>query len=255
MAAVLLAVAACLSSCRSGYTVVGAEGRRIPLTAAFDSCPDTEAVRLLSPYQEAVRSQMSAVIGRAARRLESYRPESPLSDLLTDIIRQTAVRQTGTAIDVAVMNIGGIRNLLEEGDITVGDIYEVCPFENRLAVVMLAGKDLSELFRQIAATGGEGLSGAELLLTKEGRLLRATVGGHPIDPKAVYRVATIDYVAEGNDRMEAFRQALSVRFLPGCLLRESVMDYVKACTAEGRPVDAVTGRRIVVDDREEGGNS
>mgnify|MGYP000027270014 FL=1 len=188
---------------------------------------------------------MTPVIGHSARKLEAYRPESPLSNLMADILCEGAKSKLGISVDVGVMNVGGIRNILNEGDITFGSIYEISPFQNALSVVVLKGEDLLELFQQIAAVHGEGLSGARLVISKDGRLLRAEVGGKPVDPAKEYRVAAIDYLAEGNDRMEAFKKATSRTEPQDAVLRDLFIDYVKQCEAKGVFVNAEIEGRIV----------
>lgn len=249
-AGVVACVAATLA-CRSGYRVVEVSGERIPLTARYDECLDPVAERILAPYKEKVERTMSEVVGRAVRTLRAYRPESPLSNLVSDIIRQTAAERTGMAIDMAVMNMGGIRNLLEEGEVTVGDIFQMCPFENELVVVTLSGDVLLELLEQMAACGGEGVSGASLVISTDRRLLEAKVDGRPVRPDRDYRVATIDYVAEGNDKMTAFKRAKEVHKVPDGLLREVLMEYVRHCTQAGIQLDAHEERRIRTERKEE----
>ena len=55
--------------------------------------------------------------------------------------------------------------------------------------------------------GGEGLSGARLVITKDGKLKDAKINGQEIEPDKLYTVATLDYLAEGNDGMTAFLEA------------------------------------------------
>ena len=78
-----------------------------------------------------------------------------LFNLLADILRISAQEKAGIKADVGVMNMGGIRNLLNEGEITIESVYEITPFENKLAIVALKGSDLLELFSQMAAVHGE----------------------------------------------------------------------------------------------------
>lgn len=42
-------------------------------------------------------------------------------------------------------------------------------------------------------------------------LLSLKINGEEVDPKRVYRIATLDYVAEGNDRMVAFKSKTDVK--------------------------------------------
>lgn len=204
-----------------------------------------DAWRILQPYQEGVDSIMKPVIGEAAQKLEAYRPESPLSNLLADILRNSAETKAGIKADVGVMNMGGIRGLLNKGEITIASAYEIAPFENRLAVVTLKGADLLDLFGQMAAVHGEGLSGATLAISKEGKLLDAKVGGEQVDPEKDYQVATIDYLAEGNDRLGAFKKATAKVEPENAVLRDLFIEYVKRVEAAGRCVDAKIEGRIV----------
>lgn len=147
-----------LASCSSGYSLAGVEGGRVAITDVYDRKPDAEALNILKPYQQKVDSIMSPVIGHSAKNLTAYRPESPLSNLMADVLRQAAVRAIGKPADVAVMNMGGIRNAMPEGEITFGTVYEIAPFENALCVLTMDGATLKELFGQIASVHGEGLS-------------------------------------------------------------------------------------------------
>lgn len=241
----LLAGSFIFTACNSSYSLVSVEGGRVPITSVYDEQQDQAAWRILQPYRAKIDSLMTPVIGHSARKLEAYRPESPLSNLMADILCEGAKRKLGISVDVGVMNVGGIRNILNEGDITFGSIYEISPFQNALSVVVLRGEDLLELFQQIAAVHGEGLSGARLVISKDGRLLRAEVGGKPVDPAKEYRVATIDYLAEGNDRMEAFKKATSRTEPQDAVLRDLFIDYVKQCEAKGVFVNAEIEGRIV----------
>lgn len=237
-----------LTGCASGYSLKSVEGGRVAMTDVYDSRPDREAVAVLQPYKHIVDSIMSPVIGHSDMAMAAYRPESPLSNLLADIIRQGAVKVMGKAADVGVMNMGGIRNSLPEGEITFGTVYEITPFENALCVVTLDGAALKKLFSQMASVGGEGLSGARLVITPQGGLVSAEVGGKPVDEHRTYTVATIDYLAEGNDKLDAFREAKSKVFpsVP-LLLRTVFMDYVKDCERKGKFVTSGTEGRIRVE--------
>ena len=235
-----------LASCKSGYSVVAVEGGRVPMSAVYDRNPDPQAVSLLRPYKEKVDSIMCPVIGHAQEKLTAYRPESPLSNLIADLLRESAGRRLGVKPEVGIMNMGGIRNIMNRGAITIGEVYEICPFQNALAIVTLRGDALLELFGQIAALHGEGLSGAKLVISKEGKLLSARVDDQPIDPGKEYRVATIDYVAAGNDHMEAFKKAVRTVEPENSVLRDLLIEYVKDCEAHGRKVNAVVEGRIIV---------
>lgn len=235
-----------MGGCSPKYSVTGVTGGRFPVTEDYDECPDKDVAAIVELYQGKVDSIMSPVIGYAAETLAAYRPESPLSNLMADILRMSVVRVTGKPADVGVMNMGGIRASLPEGPVTVGTAYEIAPFENALCVLTMDGESLLCLFRQMAAAHGEGLSGARLVITPDGELKEAAVNGRPVDPKREYTVATIDYLAEGNDRMSAFRSAKLKAYPENMVLRNLLIDYIKECESEGRLIKASIEGRIKV---------
>ena len=115
-------------------------------------------------------------------------PESLLSNLVADVLRGAAAQVLGKPADMGLVNMGGLRNVLTEGPITCGNIYEILPFENSLCVVTLKGVYLKQLFESIAARGGEGVSGVKLRITKSRKSCSgATVAGKPVvDDKPVH---------------------------------------------------------------------
>lgn len=237
-----------LPSCRTGYSLVAVEGGRIEVTDTLDAFPDSTAVAILAPYRWTVDSIMSPVIGHSAKFMDRFRPESELSNLVADILRFSTAGYIGRVADVAVTNMGGIRTSLPEGDITYGNIYEITPFENTLCIVKMDGRLLRRLFENIASIHGEGLSGARLVITEDGKLVSAAVGGKEIEEDRLYTVATLDYLAEGNDRLDAFtRIPDSEKLIPdGATIRRLFLDYVSEQERAGRKVDSKIEGRIIV---------
>lgn len=235
------------TACHSSYELANIDGGRVEITSVYDSRPDQEAVRILAPYKVKVDSVMSPVIGRSKVEMDAKRPESLLSNFAADVLRQAASAYTGTSVDVAITNMGGLRNSLPEGDVTFGDIYEIFPFENALCILTMNGEALTDLFTQIAKLEGEGLSGARLLISKDGQLKQARINGKVIVSDKIYQVATIDYLAEGNDGMNAFLEATGRVCPDGVTIRQIVVDYIKGMAAEGKAVSSVLDGRITVE--------
>ncbi|MBT8422572.1 MAG: 5'-nucleotidase C-terminal domain-containing protein, partial [Gammaproteobacteria bacterium] len=66
--------------------------------------------------------------------------ESPLSNLMTDALRASL------GADVAVHNVlGGIRSGLPAGPLTYGDVYKMFPFDNRVVILDLSGRELRDV--------------------------------------------------------------------------------------------------------------
>lgn len=241
------AIVALLSypSCRSSYHLETAEGSRIEMTTEWDN-PRSEAATALLPYKEKVDSIMLPVVGRSAMDMTAKRPESLLSNLIADVLRNAAIPYLGRPADMGLINVGGLRNSLSAGDITYGNVYEILPFENYLCIVTLKGKDMKELMTNIMNVFGEGVSNVYIEANGEREILDVKIGGEPIDDDRLYEVATIDYLAEGNDKMSVFLKAEK----KGCYEEETVrllfLKYIQAEAAEGREISSALEGRITI---------
>lgn len=245
---VVLTVALLLTSCHSAYEVTKVEGGRVPMNATWDAKPDTEMIALLAPYKAKIDSVMYHVAGTAEMSMDRSRPESLLSNLIADVLRESVAEALGKPADMGLVNIGGIRSPLTKGFITTENIYEILPFENSLCILTVKGTVLKQLFENIAAKGGEGVSGVQLKISKDGRLLQARVGGKPIVEERMYTVATIDYLADGNDGMTVLPQADKRKCPEGATLRGLFMKYVEAKTAAGKKITSRMEGRITIED-------
>ncbi|AVM52486.1 5'-nucleotidase-like protein [Bacteroides zoogleoformans] len=242
----IMAVALLLASCHSSYQVTRVEGGRISVDSTWDAVPDAEAMALLAPYKKQIDSVMCRVIGTAEVSMDRFRPESPLSNLIADVLREDAMEVQGMPVDMGMINIGGIRSSLTEGAITIENIFEVLPFENSLCILSMKGNAMKLLFENIAARGGEGVSGVKLEISKDGKVLRALIGGKPIEDDRTYTVATVDYLADGNDGMIAFMQA-DKRVCPkGATVRGIFTKYVEKNSAVGKKITSHIEGRVIV---------
>lgn len=247
----LATVSLMCASCSSHYHMTDIRRFRILIDSTYDTRQDAASLAFIAPYKQRVDSMMSPVVGKAAEYMYADRPESPLSNLLADILVWCG-RDYGEAPDFAVYNIGGIRAALAKGDITYGDVLDVAPFENKICFVTLKGNKVAELFKQIASTGGEAVShGVQLAITRDGRLLSARIDGKEIDPDAEYRIATLDYVAQGNDKMEAFKSSTGMNSPESAdnNVRFIIMKYMKEKTAGGMLIGSKIEGRIKIEDK------
>lgn len=239
-----------MTSCQSHYVVSGISGSRILVDSRYDAVKDVEAEAYMAPFKARVDSIMEPKVGTAARYLASHRPESELSNLMADMLVWVGGKYDEKP-DFAVYNMGGIRAALPSGKVTYGDVMEVAPFENRICFLSLTGAKVMELFGQIARRGGEAVSrGVELVIDGKGELKSARLNGQDIDLEATYRVATIDYVAAGNDKMEAFKSKTDVK-APNderSIARLVLVDYLKEQERMGKAVDGNIEGRIKVED-------
>ncbi|MFD8589955.1 bifunctional metallophosphatase/5'-nucleotidase [Streptomyces sp. NPDC059637] len=191
--------------------------------------------------------------------------EKPLGDLIADAQLAHAEKADGGAVDLALMNPGGIRSDLvhatsgDEGDgvVTYGEAYTVQPFSNTVNVVDLTGEQLVTALRQQVSGANEksvkilqvseGLtytldmtrSGADRVVTDSIRL-----HGKAIDPSATYRVAMNSFLTGGGDGFTALGEGTNE--LVGGDDLAALIDYLTANSSAGAPLGAPAADRITV---------
>ena len=237
------------TACASHYRLIGVERSRIRIDSTYDAHPDEQVAAFMAPFKHRVDSMMSPVVGSVARYMAAQRPESPLSNLMADILLWTG-KAYHEQPNFAVYNMGGLRAAFSKGAVTYGDVIDVAPFENKICFLTLKGDMVLQLFREMASVGGEAVShGVNLVITKDYKLKSALLNGKPIDPQADYRIATLDYLAQGNDKMEAFKAKTNVVSPqnPENNVRFLIINYFREQTAQGKVVDSQVEGRIVVE--------
>lgn len=242
----LLLLLLLLTACSTGKELVAMEAGNIRVCNIPYNGGAGEVRAILERGRAAVDSIKRPVIGHASMMLEKYVPESPLMNFAADALLQTARECTGQHIDIAITNKGGLRSSLPAGTVTFGDIYNVFPFENTLALLTLNGAQLMQLCREIAAVGGEAIAGMRLVITPQGELVSATVGGEPVDESRSYRIATSDYLSQGNDKMTALALGSELEIRSDITIRDLMVQHVKALAADGRSLSAECDGRITV---------
>ena len=173
------------------------------------------------------------------------RSETNLADLCTDAIRAE------TGADIAMINGGGVRANIAEGDITYGDIISVFPFNNEVCIIEATGQQILDAlewgakavpdefggFLQVSGMSYEVdtsvpspcQSDAENMCTGfegERRVKNVKVGEEPLDPKKTYTVAGIVYLLLNNgDGNTAFDSARLIEKSPK-LDNQILIDYI-----------------------------
>jgi len=150
----------------------------------------------------------------------------------------------GEKVDMAVVNLGGLRTVVNVGDITIGKVFELMPFENELVIVWLRGNKLEELLQFFAKVGGEGVSGLRMEINN-GKAQNISIGGNLLDANKLYSIATNDYLAAGNDKMFQLAQN-EKRLNTGVKVRNMLLDYIKAETQKGNKIESKLDGRITV---------
>lgn len=173
---------------------------------------DSIAESIVKPYRDSIVNDMKKKVGVTATPLIKGKPESKLTNLVADVIFNYAVdyctkQQLNIRPDAAYVNYGGLRASLPQGEITVGHVFELMPFENEIVLIKVTGESIRKMAEKIALRGGEGVSRLKLGIHNE-TVGTLTVAGKDVDPAAQYWLVTNDYIANGGDQMSMFANPL-----------------------------------------------
>jgi len=232
----LLPAASCFTA-KKTVTGYHARFRVIDSTLARDPSMDT----FLQPYRLQMDSVMSLVVGYCAVPLSKAQPECTMGNFMADA-QLAMARKIYPDVAFSVMNYGGMRiSYVAPGALTKGRIYEMMPFDNKLAIVDIPGKVLQQFCDHMAAWGGWPVSGITYQI-RNGKAIHIRIGGSPLSEQDTYVAAVSDYIADGGD---------SCTFLVPCkrriyniFVRDMLMAYVSGLYAKGLQLNPQIENRV-----------
>jgi len=189
--------------------VKNAEGKKVRVHITEEIAEDVQLKALLKPYQEQGQEQLQQKIGSVDDKLEGDRAVVRFKPTnMGHLIALAQMEKVGA--DLAVMNSGGIRDSIAQGDITYKDVLKVQPFANVVSFVELNGKELMDYLTAVAAKPVDSgafaqFAGVELVIEK-GVLKSATIKGQALDSAKSYRMAINSYIASGGDKYPALNK-------------------------------------------------
>lgn len=199
--------------------------------------------QIIAPYKVQLDAVMNEVLGNVTHDLTKQRPESTLGNWVADAMLES-LKDKGYQVDFAIVNYGGLRvPYITAGPLTRGEMYELSPFDNLVTIVDIPGSTLDTIFQQIAATEGWPVSRGVKMVISNKLLVSSLVFEQPIDPSRVYKVATLDYVANGGDDMKSFIPLLRIQ--TGLVFRDMLISYVTKTTAAGKEITSSLEGRII----------
>jgi 2',3'-cyclic-nucleotide 2'-phosphodiesterase (5'-nucleotidase family) len=220
--------------------------RLIPVDASAPA--DARVAALVEGYRLRLDARMSERVATADMPLEGAAAdvrsrETNLGNLVADAMREAA------GADAALTNAGGIRASIPAGEVTVGQVYAVLPFDNWTVSFRIPGRDLRAALETCLAKAGQGDGGFpqvsgmtvayDASAPPQARVREVTVGGAPLDDERLYLVATNDFLAAGGNGLTAFAGREPILNDTGRLLRDLFVDYLRrkgsvGGAAEGR---------------------
>lgn len=197
------------------------------LDAKLDNPTTAKVNKFIEQYRHAVDSISAIVVGKTA--YDFPEGSTRLVNLLSDYTKQRGEKLSDAPVDLAIMNVGGIRSGMRQGNVTKGVIMGMLPFDNSVVVMDIKGRDLIANIDSMAALGGQGVShGVKIEFNPAThKVLSAEINGKPIDPDKTYRLATISYLAQGGDRMTPLRNGTIIARSKNILFQDLIDDFEK----------------------------
>jgi len=181
------------------------------LTVAENVSPlDIQIVLQYLPYKNILEKDMQRVISFSEKEMVKGKPESGLTNLLAALVLDEAQKEAvrmNLQIEpvVSFFNYGGIRTWLPKGEITVGKIFELMPFENEMVFIQLTGEQLQQFYDIVAAKGGDSVGGVRFVISN-GKAKNIMIADISINSTEKYWMVTNDYSANGGDDLQVFTQ-------------------------------------------------
>lgn len=172
---------------------------------------------LAAPLEE-IRNQVVAEAGAAIEgdRSVCRAMECPMGNLVADAMLDRVKDQ---GVEIAIQNGGGLRASIDAGEVTMGEVLTVLPFQNTLSTFQVSGADfvtaLENGVSQIEEGAGRFPQVAGVSFTVDtaaepgARVSDVMVGGAPIDMDKVYGVVSNNYVRNGGDGYDIFEGAMN----------------------------------------------
>jgi len=187
--------------------------------------PDSAILMSVNRYRDNLTEVMGEPLTTLKSDLNFGKPESTLGNLMADILRFRAARELRTFVHLGVINEESFSLWLNKGEVTLGNIYELMPYDNHLVILTLTGEKVIHLMETVASLGGAPVSGVRMSIDR-GKARGILVNSEVVDPRKNYLVATSNYLADGNGPFKTLWD-YEERVDLDLLIRDSLIEYFK----------------------------
>lgn len=214
---------------------------------------DAQTVARIAQMAAPLDEIRNTVVAELAAPLEGDRAvcrvqECSMGNMIADAM---LARVADQGITVALQNSGGVRASIDAGEVTMGEVLTVLPFQNTLSTFEINGAVLLEALEnsasQIEEVSGRFLQVAGMTFTIDqgaeagARVSEVMIAGAPLEMDKFYGVVSNDFVRNGGDGFAMFEGAANAYdFGP------DVADVAAAYLAANGPYQPVVGGRITM---------
>lgn len=233
--------------------LIFAGGDTIPLDASVT--PDADIAARVAELAGPIEAIKQKPVGLAATNIDGNREncrqiECAMGNLVADAMLE---REKDKGITIAIQNGGGLRASIDEGEITMGEVLTVLPFQNTIATFTASGAEVVEALEngvsKVEDGAGRFVQVAGLTYTFDPALpagsrvsnvmVNDSGAWEAIDLGKDYRIVSNNYVRSGGDGFKVFTRARDV-YDYGPDLADVVAEYL----ASGGPYTPVIEGRI-----------
>ncbi|MGP3119791.1 bifunctional UDP-sugar hydrolase/5'-nucleotidase UshA [Serratia nevei] len=209
---------------------------------------DPTMMKLLAPFQEKGKEQLSVKIGSVNGKLEGDR--SKVRFVQTNLARVMLAAQRERAdADFAVMSGGGVRDSIESGDITYKNVLKVQPFGNTLVHVDMKGREVEQYLAVVAnmkPDSGAYAQFANVSLVADGKgVSEVKINGQPLQADKTYRMATLNFNALGGDgypKLDGLPSYVNTGFIDAEVLKQYIEKHSPLDAAAYEPKGEIVYR-------------
>lgn len=234
--------------------VTDATGAPMLLDASVkpDEAVTARIKELAAPIEELKAKPVSQSTGAIEGSREVCRAqECAMGNLIADAMLDRVKSQ---GIQIAIQNGGGLRASIDAGEITMGEVLTVLPFQNTLSTFQLKGADVVAALENGVSQIEEGagrfpqVAGLKFSFDKSkepgsrisGVMVMEDGAWKPIDPAKTYGVVSNNFMRAGGDGYKVFASNGMNAYDYGPGLEQVVADYLVA-NAPYQPLEN-TGR-------------
>jgi 2',3'-cyclic-nucleotide 2'-phosphodiesterase (5'-nucleotidase family) len=214
---IIFIIGAGLSACSFGKKAF-VSSNVLPIDNHYSNSRKVDSI--VSPYKVQLDAEMNQVVTFAEVDFVNNKPWGNLGNLVADIILEKGKTFVSDSNVVCLINFGGLRAPLNKGEITLGDIFKVMPFDNQMVLVKMPAGTMEEIRTYLKTSGGEPIAG----FTIDDLNIFDSKGKNWSTKE--FWVVTSDYLMNGGDRMYFFQKRVET-IEPGILFRDVLIEYVQ----------------------------
>ncbi|MGR3636207.1 MAG: bifunctional metallophosphatase/5'-nucleotidase [Shimia sp.] len=197
--------------------VTAAEGDTILLDASV--AEDQEIVARVAELAGPIEEMKTRVVADSADVIDGDRSscramECSMGNIIADAMLDRVKDQ---GVEIAIQNGGGIRASIDAGEVTMGEVLTVLPFQNTLSTFQVTGETIVSALENGVSQYEDGAGrfpqvagmtyAFDISRPVGSRISDVMVGDAPIELGKLYGVVSNNYVRNGGDGYKMFRDA------------------------------------------------